>query len=291
MSPESYDNKVNRAIQLRIGFFDEAIQSSQNAMYRAILSATRDFDLNANGTIKTTQKNIKSLTRLRVDLENLVLNDTYVERVNQFTNAIPELKGINDQYFKAITGTFTPNAAVYESLTSIAIQDTASSLLASGINPQVIDPISKMITDSVFSGWSFQDMVDNLRLQVLGNDERLGLLQKHASQIVTDSLNQFNATYTNVVSQDLGLVFYFYSGGIKDTTRSYCRTRAGKWFHIEEIRKDIPETWSGKIAGTDKSNILVRRGGYNCGHQYVPAMVDVVPADVVERARAKGYYK
>lgn len=291
MTPQSYDSKVNRTIQLRIGFFDEAVLSSQNAMYKAILSETRDFDLNKDGTIKTTQKNIKALTRLRVELETLIINDTYVERVNEFTKAIPDLKTINDQYFRAIAATFTPNATIYQTLTSIAIQDTASSLLASGINPQVIEPISKMITDSVFSGWSFNDMVDNLRLQVLGNDEKLGLLQRHASQIVTDSLNQFNATYTNVISQDLGLVFYFYSGGIKETTRSYCKTRAGKWFHIEEIRTELPASWSGMIAGTDKSNILTRRGGYNCGHQYVPAMVEVVPPEVVERARSKGYYK
>jgi len=288
MTPENYHKRTTDSIQLRLNFFDEAIGKSQTGMYRAILSATREFDLDKAGNIKATQKNIKTLTRLRSELESLVITDTYVDRVNKFTDGFQELKGISDTYYRAISATFQPNKAIYETITSLAIEDTAASLLQSGINEKVIEPIQKILTDSVLNGWSFDDVVENLRVQILGSDERLGALERYVKQIANDSLNQYNASYDYRISEDLNLKWYLYIGAIKTTTRSYCQTRANKYWHIKEIQK-LPAQWDGMIVGTNKSNILIYRGGYNCGHKYIPVMQEVVPDKDVERVRQLGY--
>jgi hypothetical protein len=288
MSPEDYNKRVNKLTESRINFFDSATSKAQNDSYNLIISRIKDFDLDASGNIKATQANIKRLSRLRTDLQGLIVTDTYVERVNTFTSSFDSLKGINDNYFRAISATFTPNKAVYEAITSNAIKDTANSLLGAGIDSRVIEPIEKILTDSVLNGYSFNDVVNNIRIQVIGTDEALGSLDRYVKQITTDSLNQYNASYTQRISSDLGLEFYLYLGGLKETSRSYCITRANKYFHIKEIQK-VPDSWAGMVKGTDSSNILTYRGGYNCGHHYIPTLIDIVPNDVVERARAKGF--
>jgi len=62
----------------------------------------------------------------------------------------------------------------------------------------------------------------------------------------------------------------------------------GRWFHISEIEETASESWAGKIPGTNASNILINRGGFNCNHQYIPVSADAVPKRVLARAQAKG---
>ena len=163
-------------------------------------------------------------------------------------------------------------------------------MLTSGIDQYVIEPVDKILTQNVTVGGAFDDLTEALKTEILGDAERLGTYERYTTQITRDALNQFNSNYNQSVGNDLGFEFYQYQGGVKSNTRSYCRVRAWKYYHIKEIQTEIPEDWSGKIPETNSSNILTYRGGYNCRHQYRPVPIQVVPADVKTRAENKGYY-
>ena len=91
------------------------------------------------------------------------------------------------------------------------------------------------------------------------------------------------------VANDLNLEFYTYQGALQQDSRDYCKRRAGGWFHISEIEKSASESWAGKIPGTNSSNILINRGGFNCNHQYIPVSRDAVPKNVLARAVDQGF--
>ena len=98
-------------------------------------------------------------------------------------------------------------------------------------------------------------------------------MKRYASQILNDSLRDFDATLNFNKSRDAGLTFVKYYGDVIPTTRDLCRNlvngvynkRQGGLFTIEEIRSLWQSrSWSGKKSG----NPLVVRGGYNCRHQF-----------------------
>ena len=98
-------------------------------------------------------------------------------------------------------------------------------------------------------------------------------MKRYASQILNDSLRDFDATLNFNKSRDAGLTFVKYYGDVIPTTRELCRNlvngvynkRKGGLFTINEV-KDLwqSRSWSGKKSG----NPLVVRGGYNCRHQF-----------------------
>jgi hypothetical protein len=98
-------------------------------------------------------------------------------------------------------------------------------------------------------------------------------MKRYASQILNDSLRDFDATLNFNKSRDAGLTFVKYYGDVIPTTRELCRNlvngvynkRKSGLFTINEI-KDLwqSRSWSGKKSG----NPLVVRGGYNCRHQF-----------------------
>ena len=133
-------------------------------------------------------------------------------------------------------------------------------------------------------------MENDLRLHILGDNKRLGGLERYTSQITRDALNQFSRNYNQAISVDLGMQWYYYSGTVIEDTRSYCQQRAGKYFHKNEVEQ-VPAEWSGRISGTNSSNIFINAGGFNCRHLWMPVLINVVPDSVVQRNIANGNYR
>jgi hypothetical protein len=86
--------------------------------------------------------------------------------------------------------------------------------------------------------------------------------------------------------------FFLYQGRPIGSTRSFCRERAGKYWHREEIkewgRNAKFKPWKGMHKGTNEANIFLLKGGYACRHLLVPVSRQRVPAEDLERMRAKG---
>lgn len=128
-----------------------------------------------------------------------------------------------------------------------------------------------------------------------------GSLTKYARQIATDSVNQFNASYNQKVSDDLGLTWFQYVGSLLTTSREFCIEMTKKrYFHISEVEEMLkgnigdvhvhinPKTKlpDGFIEGTTKQSFFINRAGYMCGHQIFPVPMAAVPADI--RAKFSG---
>jgi hypothetical protein len=98
-------------------------------------------------------------------------------------------------------------------------------------------------------------------------------MRRYASQILNDSLREFDATLNFNKANDAGLTFVKYFGDVIPTTRQICRDlingvlnrRPSGLFTIDEVKRLwASRSWSGKKSGDP----LFVRGGYNCRHQW-----------------------
>ena len=98
-------------------------------------------------------------------------------------------------------------------------------------------------------------------------------MKRYASQILNDSLREFDATLNFNKANDAGLTFVKYFGDVIPTTRQICRDlingvlnkRPNGLFTIDEVKRLwASRSWSGKKSGDP----LFVRGGYNCRHQW-----------------------
>lgn len=288
MTHKELAKNIASVIESLTGSFEEGAKASQSGMYNRVLAILKDLELSGD-TIKPSVNNLNLINKLRGELRSTIINNSYEKKVTTFLSGFSQLKKINDEYFSVIASSFVPNRAKYTFLLKESFEITQASLMDEGINQNIIKPIREVLKQNITTGGSYSDLIDTLRLEIKGTNERLGGLERYVKQITTDSVAQYNRTYVQAVSNDLGLDFYYYAGGLKSTSRKYCIRRAGKYFHRKEVEESARERWSGKNPRTNQSNIFTLAGGYNCDHVYHPVLTSVVPQTVRGRARRKGY--
>lgn len=183
-----------------------------------------------------------------------------------------------------------------------AIQSSIYNLIEGGVSVNFIEPILMQLNGAVGTGMQLSDLIEELRVTTLGTGETLGSLERYAAQVNKDALSQFNATYNQALTQDLGLQFAQYIGGRKKDTRPFCNKYVGGYYHnkeIEDMGKGIdPLTgdklndnlFKGRIKTTNASNMWVNRGGWNCEHFFAAVETIFVPKKDILRAVEKNYY-
>jgi hypothetical protein len=305
MSKESDNvNLVGDKIDHEVERFLTGVEKSQKGIFNRTLAIIKELETNADGSVKQTVKNLKLLAIVRKGIEQEVITDAYKLRVDSLSNQFPAVAKLNNEYFQSIEAAFNPNRELYNQTVKNSVNTIRASLLESGVDENVINPIVKIVDDSVTNGAQYADMVDELRTVIKGDPERLGQLLRYSQQITTDGLNQFNASYNETIAKDLDLEWYYYSGAKRRTSRPFCKKYAGKYFHKKEVedfgaRKDLdgtslcsgPDLCQGRVKGTTKSSIFRYRGGYNCKHVYKPTLIDAVPKRTIKRNIEKGYYE
>ena len=290
MSEKSVSKQIIRTTEDAVTKFNEGTAATETTILNSVKRKIRALEIDAQGNIKPTTANIKLIRTLREDINKIVVNKAYLNKVDKYLNAFGKVKGITDGFFKGVSSKFNPNKLIFKEILNSSIEATKNSLTSAGINQNVIKPITDLVTKSVTSGALIEDLEADLTLTVKGNKERLGGLERYVTQITRDAANQYSRNYNEAISANLGMEWYYYSGSIIQDSRSYCVQRAGKYFHKLEVQ-DVPSQWDGRITGTNSSSIFINAGGYNCRHIWMPVLINVVPKNVIERNIASGNYQ
>lgn len=268
--------------------FINGVYTTQNGILRRINGLLRQLELSGD-QIKPNQANIRLLNKIRAAISSIVVNASYKRRVDDFTKNFTRIKSETDKLYKKTNSSFNPNKPLYKDILRSNIALTQTSLLETGINQNVVNPMLRIIEQGITSGMQIGEMEETLRTVIVGDSKRLGGLERYVTQITRDALNQYSRNYNQSISATLDMHWYYYSGSIIEDTRSYCRERAGKYFHKKEV-EDVPSQWSGRIPGTNSSTIFTFAGGYNCRHLWLPVLIDVVPKSVIDRNILNGNY-
>lgn len=286
-------DKLLKELNDSVGKFNSSLSIIESGILAEVELLLRDIKL-SNGNIVQDVENLKKINRLKETIDKVVINPQYKQRVVDFGKAFNTVEKIQSQYFSEMISNYSaPN--VLKQIKQTAIEDTVLSLTETGIRANVSEKVGAILKTGVESGARYNDMVKELRTFITGDSETPGALERYASQITTDGINQFAATYNKIVTDDLGLKWYTYVGSLVGDSRELCEKLVSKkYIHESELSQIVKGKIDGvqipvykktglpygMIAGTTKDNFQVRRGGYRCNHLLMPVVAERVPIEI-----------
>lgn len=285
MTAANLAEQIEGLIVTANGRYATQIIRVQNKLYNDLVTILRFIDLDDEGYIKQNAGNRAILRAAQDQFDKTIKSSGYQSALENHLDIIPEIDSLNENYFESVSSAFKPNRAFIQSIQKQTIETVNSLILQDGLAAQVKLPLNQILQQNINTGGSFTGMLNQLRTFIQGNESLDGRLLSYSRGILRDALFQYSRSYQNSVTEDLGLVWYRYVGGIVDKSREFCRERNGGYFHQKEIESWADLEWQGKNNLTTKSSIFVLVGGWNCTHALVPVHEAVVPKEDRERMR------
>lgn len=283
-----------------ISKFQGAIPGIQKLVFEELQPLLKELQVK-NGKLLNNVENLKLIGSLKNKLEKIIINAEYKQSVNGFIDSFTNVSNLNNEYFAQFNNKFKPKKtlAIIKDLT---VEATINDLVGQGLSSNIIAPIQKILQQNITTGGSYAEFQEVLRNHILTNDTGEGTLQRYTKQITTDAINQYNAQYGEIVAQDLQFNWGRYIGSNITTTRQFCTLLVEKeWVHKSELPAIIKGEIDGEqcklskttglplgmIPDTNADNFKVRRGGYNCGHQFFWVPDSSVPKELLSKFATK----
>lgn len=283
MKPAALADAIAKAIIDTSDNFVLLVENLQEIIYNKLLIQLKNLDLDAEGYIRQTGANREILARAEGVVNDYLPGTQLNSALSEALGAMPAVDALNNEYFSGISESFRENRIFIRRLQQSTIQSLESNVLGDGLISQVRQPLVNILDRSVNSGGQFSGFLEEVRTFVRGNTHLDGRLISYSRGFLRDSLFQYSRSYQESMTNDLGLNYYLYDGGIIDTTRAFCEERAGKFFHRKEVEAWADLKWAGKNPMTTESSIYIFCGGYGCIHSLIPVSETIVPEDVITR--------
>ena len=256
----------------------------QVGLYEELLTILKDLELQ-DGYIKQNAANRKILIEAGNKIQSTSSSQGYTSAVTNYVAIVPKIDLANIAYFNAVDEAFKPNRIYLKKIQQGVIETVNQYVLQDGLQSQVVQPLQQILSQNVNAGGRFSGFIKQVEQYVAGTPEVEGRVLNYTRTFIRDTLMTYSRTYQQAVTADLGLEFYFYSGGLMDTSRPFCVERVGQYFHKKEIEAWAELEWRGKKKDTTSTSIFLFAGGWNCGHQIIPVSTLIVPKEVQDRAK------
>lgn len=279
--------------------FLSGLPAIQKKSFNRLMLLVKDLEVDKLGNIKTNLYNIKLINSIDKELNDIILNKPYLKSVANFVKTFDAVDKLQGEYFASITNKFTPSK-VLEAVKKVTVDQTIDQLTENGIAANYTDKVKELLVRNITGGGQYSDFTESIRKTIIGKEGEDGKLVRYSKQIVIDSINQYNRTYTKTITDDLGLVWYRYTGSLLTTSRDFCKAMINlDYFHVSEI----PDMLKGKIGstkvainsnnnlpfgmieGTNSNNFITNLGGYQCGHTVFPVITESVPQNIRSRIK------
>ena len=274
-------------ITSKLDWLTKKVDKAQSDFLTALIADYMgQFSLDENGNLKPTVGNMRMAIRLdqffdSFDKESLRAINT------QYGLDMLKLTPLSERYYSALTGSdardlvksLTENVRFIEE--SIGIKD--GKIIKGGYldnitrMPEVRQQVKDYVTSSVANKKGYSEYLRGMKEIMVGTQERAGAFERYYRQFAYDTFNQTDAAINKHYADGLGLKWFIYTGSLIDTSRPFCRKRAGKVFNTDEANKwKCDPNLIGKPKGKkcdDSYNPLIERGRYNCRHtiRYISA--------------------
>ena len=275
--------------------FGDALPSSQKRAYARIVALLNDLDT-SSGRVVVSSKNLKVIASIRKELSDAILTPEYSKAVDNYIKAFDTVDALNSDYYKLINSDFE-TTKIFDEVKNQSINGVTESLRGIGLEANISLKIEDILKKNMQSGTSFTDLTDQIRVFMTDTDGSQGALVRYAKTYAVDAINVYNAQYNQLATDDLGLEWYKYVGSLLTTSRPFCKhlidaKKSGMEFihrsQFDDLLKGringetvplnkktgLPE---GMKEGTNEFNLTIERGGYGCGHQFMPVSSSIVP--------------
>lgn len=250
------------------------MESALPGLNKELMLVINDFiatlDKTITGRVKATVDNLKRVNAFRRLLDKSFVQGEYVQAVAKFIRGFETTAGIINEYFVSVVKEFQASKAVYQAVRQANIDTTVTSMLSTGLDANLKDPVIKILRQNVAGATDVKALRELMKNEILGTPTTSPILTRYVNQVTNDSLYQFENNYLLSVANDLDLSHYFYQGTVIKDSRTFCAERAGKYFTREQVESWADLSWSGKNKSTNKTNIFWLRGGWSCKHMIIP---------------------
>lgn len=285
MSPDELATAIESLILSSDSRYVKAMQQIQADLYNQLSAILKDLELDNSGYLKQNSINRKILNDAESKIKEVFTDTKYTTSVSNYVHTITKVDLLNVEYFTAIDEAFSPKRIFLKNLQAETIAGINNYILQDGLQSQVIQPLVQVLNQNVNSGGQFAGFLEQVQTYVKGNSDVEGRALSYSRTYLRDSLFTYSRTYQQSITADLGLEWYFYSGGLIDSSRTFCVERAQKYYHHKEIESWASLDWAGKKQGTTESSIFLFAGGWNCAHQIIPVSAIIVPQDDLDRMK------
>lgn len=281
--------KIEAIIEAADNKFLAAVRITQQELYENLVDLFKKLEVDSDGYILNNSANRALLNQSSQVFNRTISQSGYNDAVNEFVGTISQLDIANQDYFSTISDLFKPNRLFIASLQKQTITSLESAILNEGLAANIKSPLLNIISQNINSGGSYSGFLEQLRSNIIGMENE-GKLLRYSRGILNDALFNYSRAYQQSVTNDLGLEFYLYSGGITKDTRDFCAEHSDEFYHQLEVEAWASETWQGQIPGTTASSIFIFAGGFSCKHSIIPVDISIVPQEVIQRNIESGNY-
>jgi len=281
--------KIESIIEAADNKFLAAARVTQQDLYENLVNLFKKLEVDSNGYIFNNAANRKLLTQSSQVFNQTINNSGYNEAVNEFVGTFSQIDLANQDYFSTISDLFKPNRVFITSLQNQTIKSLESAILNEGLAANIKAPLINIISQNINSGGSYSGFLEQLRSNIIGMKNE-GKLLRYSRGILNDALFNYSRAYQQSVTEDLGLEFYLYSGGVTKDSREFCVEHSDQFYHQKEVEAWADETWQGQIPGTTASSVFIYAGGYSCKHSIIPVDISIVPQEIIQKNIESGNY-
>ena len=207
-----------------------------------------------------------------VEIRALEMLNNYGDFAQTSPAVIQQLQRLTFQGFEDIASTFLDSIAneIYQNaLTGRSKADMIKTIRQSinGVYMQSDQAEINRLVDVAKNGTAAQSKAAIEKLHTIYAADKTGNnMRRYASQMVQDSLMQFDASINVNAGIQAGAEKWKYYGDVIRDSRPFCREHAGNEYTTDEIA----EIWSGDWKGKASGDPFIVRGGYNCRHHFRP---------------------
>jgi hypothetical protein len=251
----------------------DAFINSLAAVNRSIYSRMEELldQLDTTGgNIALTDSNLLLASQVAELVGQIATTPEYIEALTAFAQSFEQQADITDAYMQEVFGRL-PEIGSRAQIINASRVAALEQLTGAALIQELGQPLQQQILASVQNGATKKEVTKFVKEFLEGGlDGKESRLKAYAGTIVDTTFSVFDRTYTQILSKDLGVEFYRYSGTIIKTTRQFCKDRAGKYFTTEEVKAWGNQNWAGRIEGTNENTIFAYCGGWNCRHSILP---------------------
>ena len=125
--------------------------------------------------------------------------------------------------------------------------------------------ISSILNNAISTRSNFFDVKKQFEDLAGVNPEVNGKVAGYLNTAAFDTLNAQARHEHELVSKELGMNWFMYLGGLRKSSRQFCRDRVGKLFHRLDAKEWEDMKFAGKI---EKGYVgIIHLGGYHCYHR------------------------
>lgn len=255
--------------------FNAGVYKIQSDIYSEVIKEISSLSM-TGGKLAGSSENIVKINTIGNKIEDYIFSSQYREDLKDYVGSFNNIYTQNNDIFKANFKDFTEKTW-YNDIIRASQRNTLELLAKDSVRKEFIIPLTDFLNNSINGTQTFGEAVKTLKVFIEGNSELDGTLLRYVKGITRDAYAIADRRYSTIISNDIGVEWYVYSGGVVRDSRSFCLERVGKYFHRSQIESWAGLDWQGKARGTDGSTIFSLLGGYNCMHVLIPVSTQSVP--------------